>query len=94
MVTRECNQLWHVVLLLPKTSIYRKKFSTLVMRMAASGLQGKYYNDEMDKKAILYKEDSAKKTVTLTLHHLQGAFLVYGLFIIAALLVFFIELMF
>jgi hypothetical protein len=73
-IMEECHLMYQVAFLLPIGSIYKAKFSSQIIRIAEAGLRDKYYNDELDKVAVLTKENKKSNPVSLTLHHLQGIF--------------------
>ena len=61
------------------------------MRMNDAGIIQKFFQDEMDKVAIITKTKSKAKPVPLTPYHLEGPLIVFGIMSVVSVLLFTLE---
>ncbi len=93
-IMAQCHRVFVVGFVVPRGSIYRQRLSEKILQLAAGGLIDKSFQDVYDGVALLSSERGVQISapVKLTLYHMQGGFIVWGLFMPLACLTFFIEL--
>ena len=94
-MARECSKPFNICFGLPKNSVFTAPISEVIVRLKEAGITRKFFTDEMDSVAKVAKTDSKTEDTAepLTLEMVQGGFMVFGLMILTAMVVFLFEVM-